>query len=136
MCAFALRGEHTVYSLVPNIPICIYIYWPKVNLYQVVFGQQSVRTLFKSLDQINTIIFIFANLYTKSHPLCIFHAQTYNGSGKLKYHYWGRNYANFLGMHIDSKLEWHDHIQYVRNKISSSSYAMRKVKNLYLPQIT
>ena len=31
-------------------------------------------------------------------------------------------------MYIDSKLEWHDHIKYVRNKISSSLYAMRKVK--------
>ena len=25
LCAFALKGEHTVYSLVPNIPVCIYI---------------------------------------------------------------------------------------------------------------
>ena len=24
-CAFALKGEHNVYSLVPNIPVCIYI---------------------------------------------------------------------------------------------------------------
>ena len=30
----------------------VYIYWPKVNLYQVVVGQQSVRTLFKSLAQL------------------------------------------------------------------------------------
>ena len=38
--------------------------------------------------------------------------------------------VKFLGMHIDSKLEWHDHIKYVRNKISSSLYAMRKVKHI------
>ena len=25
LCAFALKGEHNVYSLVPNIPVCIYI---------------------------------------------------------------------------------------------------------------
>ena len=30
----------------------VYIYWPKVNLYQVVVGQQSVRTLLKSLAQL------------------------------------------------------------------------------------
>ena len=47
LCAFALKGEHNVYSLVPNS----FLYWPKVNLYQVVFGQQSVWTLFKSLAQ-------------------------------------------------------------------------------------
>ena len=30
----------------------VYIHWPKVNLYQVVVGQKSVRTLFKSLAQL------------------------------------------------------------------------------------
>ena len=25
LCSFALKGEHNVYSLVPNIPVCIYI---------------------------------------------------------------------------------------------------------------
>ena len=25
LCTFALKGEHSVYSLVPNIPVCIYI---------------------------------------------------------------------------------------------------------------
>ena len=25
LCAFALKGEHNVYSLVPNIAVCIYI---------------------------------------------------------------------------------------------------------------
>ena len=25
LCAFALKGEHNAYSLVPNIPVCIYI---------------------------------------------------------------------------------------------------------------
>ena len=40
-CIFP-RSQHT----------CLYIYWPKVNLYQVVFGQQSVWTLFKSLAQL------------------------------------------------------------------------------------
>ena len=33
-----------------------------------------------------------------------------------------------LGMYIDSKLDWFDHIQYVRNV--SSLYAMRKVKHI------
>ena len=41
-----------------------------------------------------------------------------------------RDTVKFLGMYIDSKLEWHDHIKYVRNKISSSLYAMRKVKHI------
>ena len=26
MCAFARKGEHNVYSLVPNIAVCMYIY--------------------------------------------------------------------------------------------------------------
>ena len=26
LCAFALKGEHNVYYLVPNIAICMYIY--------------------------------------------------------------------------------------------------------------
>ena len=45
-CAFARKDEHNVYSLVPNIPVCIYI------LTKVVVGQQSIRTLFKSLTQL------------------------------------------------------------------------------------
>ena len=36
----------------------VYIYWPKVNLYQVVVSQQSVRTLFKSLAQLFVYIFL------------------------------------------------------------------------------
>jgi hypothetical protein len=36
----------------------------------------------------------------------------------------------FLGMYFDLKLEWHDHIKYVKNKITSSLYAMSKVKNI------
>ena len=40
-CIFP-RSQHT----------CLYIYWPKVNLYQVVVRQQSVRTLLKSLEQL------------------------------------------------------------------------------------
>ena len=96
LCAFTLKGEHHVYSLIPNIAVCmyIYIYWPKVNLYQVVVGQQSVRTLFNSCNffckcvlkngrrypfwmsknhfvshflpfQINTTIFIFVKFFYK-----------------------------------------------------------------------
>ena len=26
LCAFALKGEHNVYSIVPNIAVCMYIY--------------------------------------------------------------------------------------------------------------
>ena len=26
LCAFALKGEHNVYSLIPNIAVCMYIY--------------------------------------------------------------------------------------------------------------
>ena len=26
LCAFAQKGEHNVYSLVPNIAVCMYIY--------------------------------------------------------------------------------------------------------------
>ena len=30
----------------------------------------------------------------------------------------------FLGVYIDVKLEWHDHIKYIRNELNSSIYAM------------
>ena len=35
-----------------------------------------------------------------------------------------------MGIYIDSKLEWHEHINYVNNKFNSSLYAMRKMKHL------
>ena len=33
-------------------------------------------------------------------------------------------------MHIDSKLEWHEHIKFIQNKLSSGLYAINKVKHL------
>ena len=47
------------------LSVYIYIYWPKVNLYQVVVGQQSVRTLFKSLAQLFCKCFL--KMATGSH---------------------------------------------------------------------
>jgi len=41
-----------------------------------------------------------------------------------------KNVVKFLGIYIDSKLEWHDHIKYIKNKLNSSLYAMRKTKHL------
>ena len=38
--------------------------------------------------------------------------------------------VTFLEIHIESKLDWHDHIINVRNKINSSCYAINKVKHL------
>jgi len=38
--------------------------------------------------------------------------------------------VKFLGIHIDAKLNWHEHIKFVKNKISSAMYAMRKVKHI------
>ena len=38
--------------------------------------------------------------------------------------------VKFLGMHIDSKLEWHEHIKFIQHKLSSGLYAMNKVKHL------
>jgi hypothetical protein len=35
----------------------------------------------------------------------------------------------FLGMTIDDKLDWTDHVRHVRNKISSGIYAINKVKH-------
>ncbi len=40
-----------------------------------------------------------------------------------------KQHIKFLGMIIDDKLEWKDHITFVRNKISSSIYAINKVKH-------
>ena len=41
-----------------------------------------------------------------------------------------KDVVKFLGIYIDSKLEWHDHINYINNKLNSSLYAMRKMKQL------
>ena len=40
-----------------------------------------------------------------------------------------KNVVKFLGIYICSKLEWHDHINYINNKLNSSLYAMRKIKH-------
>ena len=41
-----------------------------------------------------------------------------------------KNSVKFLGMIIDSKLEWKEHISCVKNKISSGIYAINKVKHI------
>jgi len=37
----------------------------------------------------------------------------------------------FLGLYIDDQLSWDDHIQHLRKKLSSSNYALSKVKNIF-----
>jgi hypothetical protein len=41
-----------------------------------------------------------------------------------------KNVAKFLGMYIDSKLDWHEHLKYTKSKLNSSIYAMNKVRHL------
>ena len=41
-----------------------------------------------------------------------------------------KHFVKFLGIYIDDKLNWHEHIRYVKNKLNSSIYIMRKTKNL------
>jgi len=41
-----------------------------------------------------------------------------------------KSVVKFLGMYIDYKLEWHEHIKCIKNKMSSGSYAINKVKHL------
>ena len=41
-----------------------------------------------------------------------------------------KNSVKFIGMIIDSKLEWKEHISCVKNKISSGIYAINKVKHI------
>lgn len=38
--------------------------------------------------------------------------------------------VKLLGIHLDSKISWKAHLLYVRNKVSSSLYAINKFKNL------
>ena len=40
------------------------------------------------------------------------------------------NCTKFLGLHIDQNLKWTEHTKHVKNKLSSSLYAMRAAKNL------
>jgi hypothetical protein len=41
-----------------------------------------------------------------------------------------KHFVKFLGIYIDEKLNWHEHIRCVKNKLNSSIYIMRKTKNL------
>lgn len=41
-----------------------------------------------------------------------------------------KDHIKFLGMIIDSKLDWQKHIQYAKGKITSSIYAMKRMKNI------
>ena len=45
LCAFALKGEHIVYSLVPNIPVCIYIdqKWIYIKFIRSAVGSNIVQ---------------------------------------------------------------------------------------------
>ena len=43
-------------------------------------------------------------------------------------------FVKFLGVYIDEKLEWHEHIKYIINKLNSLTYAMRKIKNILSTQ--
>jgi len=40
-----------------------------------------------------------------------------------------KDVVNFLGMHTDYKPEWAENIKFINNKISSSTYAIDKVKH-------
>jgi hypothetical protein len=42
-------------------------------------------------------------------------------------------FVKFLGIYIDEKLDWHEHIRYIKNKLNSSIYVMRKTKNILSP---
>ena len=41
-----------------------------------------------------------------------------------------KNEVKFLGLYLDSKLDWNAHIKFVRNKMNSALYAMRISKNI------
>ena len=40
-----------------------------------------------------------------------------------------KDVVKFLGMHTDHKPEWAENIKFINNKISSSTYAIDKVKH-------
>ena len=42
--------------------------------------------------------------------------------------------VKFLGMYIDEKLDWHEHLNYIKNKLHSAIYAMKKTKHLLSTQ--
>jgi len=39
-------------------------------------------------------------------------------------------YTKFLGIQLDDKLNWHEHIKYIKNKLSSGLYALNTSKRL------
>ena len=46
-----------------------------------------------------------------------------------------RNSAKFLGLIIDDKLKWHEHIQHVKHKIAGSVDILYKIRH-YLNKVT
>ena len=50
----------------------------------------------------------------------------YIGNDKLE----NVRYTKFLGLFIDEKLEWDQHISHVKNKIRSGTYVMNAAKNV------
>ena len=47
-------------------------------------------------------------------------------------HYLRMKCLQFLGLYIDEKLDWHEHINKCKNKLTSALYVINKV-NSYLP---
>ena len=115
--AILFADDTTVYSTSEDIPTL----FNNVNL-----DQDSLTEWFRSnklslnVGKTNYVVFknnpkpIESNLNIKVGNIPIEH----------------KNVVKFLGVYIDAKLEWHDHIKYIKNKLNSSIYAMRKVKNI------
>ena len=71
--------------------------------------------------------------YLKTHYMMFHRTQIKNKTVEDGVHISGKNLVNvnntkFLGVIIDSKLKWSDHIRYTKNKISKSIGILTKIR--------
>jgi len=72
-----------------------------------------------NIDKTNYIIFTLNTKTHKEHQLAIDNVNIKQVDT-----------TKFLGIHIDSKLQWHEHIKHVKKKMSSGLYALNSSKHI------
>ena len=119
MCAFALKGEHNVYSLVPNIPVCIYIdqRWIYIKLY-------SASSRFEHCSN-HSLNFFCKCIFFKWPPVAILDVQKSLLTISGQYH-------NFYFCEFFSKMSAGGHFGCPKLTFDGISGHFRSIRNLFL----
>ena len=70
LCAFTLKGEHNVYSLVPNIAVCIYIYILTKSEFISSCSRPAVGSNIVQITRATFLVNVFFKMATGSHFGC------------------------------------------------------------------